>query len=358
MPAAVEENNASTSSNTGNNENNSNEENTEVLDHGQQRWKILKAYILRDRARKKQEREAEVEEERLRKEREAREQQDVMTLGETREQILNLEQKLQQFKEEKHQLFLQLKKVLNEDDNRRRQLVKESNDQMIQIQSLSQGMVPHQQQALYIQQPQTPGRIQTISQQPLQQQPPTTYKTAVKRPRSPSPPPQVPVTMYHQGYTAYKPPTMGTSSYQGSPQKDDGRRNELVRAVLWNKAPQYANQPSAFYPVAPQDIAVYYPSLSRDAGRPVYENQRPQSFQIDHKLQEHYTALRTATTQHGHVIHPGPGLAINPSQPPQKGGSITAGYPVRSQPQYQQAAPASLYTTQSRQMYQNYPPRE
>lgn len=49
-----------------------------------------------------------------------------MTLGETREQISNLENELSQLKDEKHQLFLQLKKVLNEDDNRRRQLIKES----------------------------------------------------------------------------------------------------------------------------------------------------------------------------------------------------------------------------------------
>lgn len=64
--------------------------------------------------------------ERQRKERERQQKQDVMTLGETREQISQLEQRLAQLKEEKHQLFLQLKKVLNEDDNRRRQLVKES----------------------------------------------------------------------------------------------------------------------------------------------------------------------------------------------------------------------------------------
>lgn len=48
-----------------------------------------------------------------------------MTLGETREQISNLENELSQLKDEKHQLFLQLKKVLNEDDNRRR-LIKET----------------------------------------------------------------------------------------------------------------------------------------------------------------------------------------------------------------------------------------
>lgn len=89
-------------------------------------WKVLKSHILRERARKKQEREAEVEEERLRKEREAKQRQNVMTLGETREQISQLEAKLTKLKEEKHQLFLQLKKVLNEDDNRRRQMIKEN----------------------------------------------------------------------------------------------------------------------------------------------------------------------------------------------------------------------------------------
>lgn len=94
----------------------------EKSDNKDQMWNALRRHILRERQRQKQEREAEVEEERLRKEREAREQQDVMTLGETREQILQLEIKLTQLKEEKHQLFLQLKKVLNEDDNRRRQV--------------------------------------------------------------------------------------------------------------------------------------------------------------------------------------------------------------------------------------------
>lgn len=56
-----------------------------------------------------------------------------MTLGETRDQISQLEVRLAQLKDEKHQLFLQLKKVLNEDDNRRRQLVKESKYVFINI---------------------------------------------------------------------------------------------------------------------------------------------------------------------------------------------------------------------------------
>ncbi|XP_060522956.1 G protein pathway suppressor 2 isoform X2 [Cylas formicarius] len=336
MPAAVEEaNNNNANVNSTENASDASKNTSERNDRNEQMWKVLKAHILRERARKKQEREAEVEEERLRKEREAREQQDVMTLGETREQISQLETKLQQFKEEKHQLFLQLKKVLNEDDNRRRQLVKETTVQML-------SNAVHE-QTLYIQQLQ-----QTMSQQPpAPQQPPVAYKTALKRPRSPSPQPQVPVSLYHQGYATYKPPTV--PSYQGSPQK----------------TPQYSSQPSAFYPVAPQELSIYYP-LSRETARNVYENQRAQPFQMDHKIPEHYSTLRTTTSTHSHVIHQAPGLPINPqTQQPPKGGSITAGYPVRSQPQYQQGpAPASLYTNQARQMYQNpggslnYPPRE
>ncbi|XP_055611472.1 G protein pathway suppressor 2-like isoform X2 [Uranotaenia lowii] len=88
----------------------------------EQLWNALKRHIMRERERKKQEMEAEVEEERQRKEREAREKQDVMTLGETKEQIQMLEKQLQELRNEKQQLFLQLKKVLNEDDNRKRQM--------------------------------------------------------------------------------------------------------------------------------------------------------------------------------------------------------------------------------------------
>jgi len=61
--------------------------------------------------------------ERQRKERERQLKQDSMTLSETKEQISTLESRLSELKEEKHQLFLQLKKVLNEDETRRRQLI-------------------------------------------------------------------------------------------------------------------------------------------------------------------------------------------------------------------------------------------
>ncbi|KRT85811.1 hypothetical protein AMK59_2724 [Oryctes borbonicus] len=313
---------------------------TETPDSTEQMHKALKAHILRERQRKKQEREAEVEEERLRKEREAREQQDVMTLGETREQISQLETKLIQLKEEKHQLFLQLKKVLNEDDNRRRQLVKESNE-MLPLQALP-GNLLHQQ--VFVPQPVVRG--------PVPQQ---AFKPAVKRPRSPSPPQSVPVSIYHQAYN-YKGP-VANATYHSSPQKDEIRRHEL-HAVLRAKTAQYANQPG-FYPVH-QELIYYPPHLqSREPARGVYETARPQTYHIDQKTPlEHYTL----TPQSSHILH-GTTIPITPAQPPKNTGSITAGYPVRNQTQYQPApAPAAaIYTTQSRPLYQspsaamNYP---
>lgn len=85
------------------------------------------------------EQEAEVEEERLRKEREARDRQDAMTLGETREQIQLLNTKLEELKNEKQQLFLRLKKVLNEDENRKKQQQQKDSEMFA---SMQQG--PHQ----------------------------------------------------------------------------------------------------------------------------------------------------------------------------------------------------------------------
>lgn len=102
----------------------------------------------------------------------------------------------------------------------------------------------------------------------------------------------------------------------------------------------------------------------REPARNMYDAapRPPQSFHLEPKLNEHY-ALRTISSP-GHVIHGG-SIPINPPQPPTKTGSITAGYPVRSQTQYQPPpSPASLYTAQSRPIYQspgtpmNYPSRE
>lgn len=64
----------------------------------------------------------------MRKEREARERRDVMTLGQTREKIQALEVRHRELQEKKQELFLTLKKLLNEDENRKKQQQKESNE--------------------------------------------------------------------------------------------------------------------------------------------------------------------------------------------------------------------------------------
>lgn len=51
-----------------------------------------------------------------------------MTLGQTREKIQALEVRHRELQEKKQELFLTLKKLLNEDENRKKQQQKESNE--------------------------------------------------------------------------------------------------------------------------------------------------------------------------------------------------------------------------------------
>eukprot|EP00093_Oithona_nana_P009063 09063.XXX_544202_543724_1 [CDS] Oithona nana genome sequencing. len=84
-------------------------------------WDALRAHIVRERQRKKLELEQNAEYERQKKfEREQKKKQEALTLEETKEQIANLEHKLNQYKTEKHELFHTLKKVLHDDETRRR----------------------------------------------------------------------------------------------------------------------------------------------------------------------------------------------------------------------------------------------
>ena len=108
-------------------------------------WSALRSHILTERKKKREEEGKQKEEERRKREREHRAKQEAnnlevgniftsfslpeifsfdffteIFLQETKEQIAGLETKLASLKEEKHQLFLTLKKVLNEDDVRRK----------------------------------------------------------------------------------------------------------------------------------------------------------------------------------------------------------------------------------------------
>lgn len=192
-------------------------------------WNALKFHIIRERRRKKQEQEADAEVERQRREREDQQKEQEMTLEETKEQVAQSEQRLSQLKEDKHQLFLQLKKVLNEDDTRRK--IKESNfNDMVLLHGYPSAAPPlgisnpnNQGPSVYLpsidNRPRPPFKTgkddvmlnapaqssiyaQSISLIPSNTVGPQTQPNS-KRTRSPSPPPQ----FYH----AYKPHSL--SSY-------------------------------------------------------------------------------------------------------------------------------------------------
>ncbi|XP_005179673.2 trithorax group protein osa [Musca domestica] len=172
----------------------------------------LKSFILKERQRKKEEFEAKLEESRQRKEREARERENDITLEETRGQITKLEQKLTELHNQKEKLSLQLKKVLDEDENRKKQ--QKDNETMYAMQALQAQTTSAPQQQVFL----PPARVQHHQQIPVLTKPPN--NPPVKRGRSPSP--------TQQGYykqTNYNPP------------KHDERRGADSARVLWNKYP-------------------------------------------------------------------------------------------------------------------------
>ncbi|XP_074839120.1 G protein pathway suppressor 2 [Carettochelys insculpta] len=108
--------------------------------------RALHRHVMVERERKRQE-EEEVDkmmEQKVREEQERRrkkEMEERMSLEETKEQISKLEERLQALQEEKHQLFLQLKKVLHEEEKRRR---KEQSDlTTLTAAAYQQGMAVH-----------------------------------------------------------------------------------------------------------------------------------------------------------------------------------------------------------------------
>ncbi|XP_057337612.1 G protein pathway suppressor 2 isoform X2 [Microplitis mediator] len=315
-------------------------------------WQALKNHITRERQRKKQEQEADAEEERLRKERERQQKQDVMTLGETREQICNLEAELSQLKDEKHQLFLQLKKVLNEDDNRRRQLTKETNicsDVLTAVGNYQTtgANVVHQQLFLPLPTRSPLYKVATAA---------TSSHTLMtngplKRSHSPSPPPSA--SSYHTVY-GYKPPPMPnynpthTRDLRGDgcgfPESDDAaRRTGDSRAVLWNKNNQYP--PSTFYSThGSQGVYSYSAPTSQssresDQAKSVYlpSNRATITHQPAYVTNLHsmdhnntYPEDKFYLRPSNHVTVHGGAIPIQQQPQGAKTGSITSGYPVRA----------------------------
>jgi len=266
-------------------------------------WEALKFHVTRERQRKKQEQEADAEVERQRREREDQQKEQEMTLEETKEQVAQCESRLSQLKEDKHQLFLQLKKVLNEDDTRRR--IKESNfNDMMLLHGYSTGpsLSVHPSNhapGMYIpnlghprpmykpikeetvvpsgappsgapQQPLYPTSISLIPQLGHQGQ------TNPKRSHSPSPPPP---QMYH----TYKPP--GLSSYNSKNVSNPyGGSPAVPGSIFYTHSVSVSAAHSAANTVGyqlPPGSMYSYPQSHPSSSRPSYSIQTPPSSKDD-----------------------------------------------------------------------------
>lgn len=179
-----------------------------------QMWAALKNHIMRERERKKQEQEADEAIERLRREQELKRKQDAMTLEEIKDQVTQSEKKLKELKDEKHQLFMQLKKVLHEDDTRRRALDKEANEVAAAhaaAAAANQAYASHQAlgilggasqaQPLYIQSLGRAPILYKVSSPQPNNNTVRTHANSLKRPLSPSSPP-LPSHAAQSGYQA------------------------------------------------------------------------------------------------------------------------------------------------------------
>ncbi|KAA0203074.1 hypothetical protein HAZT_HAZT005703 [Hyalella azteca] len=152
----------------------------------------LKAHIMQERRRKHEEQQEVEAEERRRKEHESRKKQHAMTLEETKESIAKQTQQLEVLKNKKHDLFQQLKKVLNNEDKRKERhdqhptYMKENDIIQVVFQSgLLHGGVPRSSiSSLYKLSSQSPHPLQPSQQQPSAQQ---SQVINIKRSRSPSP---------------------------------------------------------------------------------------------------------------------------------------------------------------------------
>ncbi|XP_020367742.1 G protein pathway suppressor 2 [Rhincodon typus] len=115
--------------------------------------RALHQHIMKERARKRQE-EEEVDkmmEQKMKEEQERKrkkEMEERMSLEETKEQISKMELKLQNLQEEKHQLFLQLKKVLHEEEKRRAKMKEQSDMSTLTQATYPQALTVHSSQHL------------------------------------------------------------------------------------------------------------------------------------------------------------------------------------------------------------------
>jgi len=288
-------------------------------------WEALRNHIIKER-RRKQEEEGKAEEyERQKKERENKKMMEETSLGETKEQISKLEEKLTNLKEEKHQLFLTLKKVLNEDETRRRKETNEMNILYPQhgtpVFPLTGHVAPNNPQlaALYLQ-PQSRQPPVYLKQHTLPPAIPSAQN--VKRQRTPSPP-RSQLTTLASSYFRSVPITGGrgaTSSVYGHP------------AATASGAPIYA--------MSSAGSGFHFPAQGTSSQ--AREEERKQPVFLAHQGARYVTSLhqqleaanaKSAMSERdrGRVAIAAPAAHSQPiSLTTTHAGSITSGYPVRT----------------------------
>eukprot|EP00095_Tigriopus_kingsejongensis_P011000 maker-scaffold281_size224178-snap-gene-1.35 protein:Tk11000 transcript:maker-scaffold281_size224178-snap-gene-1.35-mRNA-1 annotation:"hypothetical protein DAPPUDRAFT_227122" len=195
-------------------------------------WEALRAHIIKERQRKKMQMDKTQEVERQKIQRETRKKQEAKTLVDTKNEINSLEIKLAQLKEEKHQLFHTLKKViagtngdavLYEDDRRRN---KEANPSHIYMQQ----PVQRANTGIQYMKPNHPHMLLAPSVSSLASNQPQNLAT-LKRQRTPSPPRSTISTAY------YRTPAISTTANK----HNLTAVNSVSASSLYGPGPAYAH---------------------------------------------------------------------------------------------------------------------
>ncbi|XP_048756320.1 G protein pathway suppressor 2-like isoform X2 [Ostrea edulis] len=347
-------------------------------------YQALKRHIMKERERKKQEQEQDaMMMERLKKEEEMKkkkEQEDSLTLEQTKEQISQLDKKMEDLKTEKHELFSQLKKVLHqEDETRKKAQLKEQSELQIMQHSTVLGL-PH-----------------AMSGRPMLYRPPQptmVQQVAMKRGRSPSPPPSqsyqysnkmmaasIPVEKQHPYTHSSQPDYKQQSNF---PQSQTGAGYPTQAGHTYQQAGYVPSKsPVKYNPGGQSAFSSYsnpytHPQTKQlqEAGYPAYRMQQPSGYiatqhgsniplqkQLEHANQqsgfnEEKYKLQQSSAIRG--VAPLPGQQSMMHQPlqiqqqqQQSKGSIVTGYAARGQTpnstsQYPPTSNQPNYTTQSR----------
>ncbi|KQS70976.1 G protein pathway suppressor 2 isoform X2 [Drosophila erecta] len=218
----------------------------------------LKGFIVADRQRRQEEFEAQCEEQRLRREREEVDRQNQVALDDTRGQITRLDEQLADLHSQKHQLTVQLKKVLNEDETRKK-LAKENELFAIQQAAASSPVfLP---------------ALRVHQHHSLMQKPPSGGQPG-KRGRSPSPPSQQQAyyksaASYAQQKTSAQYPGTGTVFYQTvappptTQHQADARLQSIYNYNLPLRQAYHVDLPSATVSKPPDSQSPKAPSQSQ-----------------------------------------------------------------------------------------------